>query len=73
MGNTPDRRALREYRVDGSEWFAVDMLTAVEAIQEAAPQTTRRANYNMDRFAWRNKQRGKSKNSTRYTHLNESA
>ena len=34
----PAHRALREYRVDWSEWFAVDMLTAVEAIQEAQPQ-----------------------------------
>ena len=43
----PAHRALREYRVDWFEWFAVDMLTAVEAIQEAQPQLTRTKTYNV--------------------------
>ena len=34
----PIHRALRDYRVGDSEWFCVDMLTAVEAIQKAEPQ-----------------------------------
>ena len=43
MGNCerPSHKALREYRIDGSEWFVADMLSAVETIQEATPSTLR--------------------------------
>ena len=68
----PVHRALRDCRLATSEWFYIDMLTAVEAIQEAEPQVTRPRLRNLERMAWRNKQLGKQK-STRYPHLNESA
>ena len=67
----PVHRALRDYRLGNSEWFCVDMLTAVEAIQEAEPQVTRPdPRYNLEQRAWRNKQLGKTIRSTRYPHLN---
>ena len=69
----PVHRALRDHRLGNSEWFYVDMLTAVEEIQEAEPQRSRPSHYNLERIAWRNKQRGKTMKSTRYPHLNESA
>ena len=69
----PVHRALRDCRLGTSEWFCVDMLTAVEAIQEAEPQPVRRSCYNLERIAWRNKALGKTMKSTRYPHLNESA
>ena len=74
MGNCerPVHRALREYRIDGSEWFVIDMLSAVEAIQEATPSTPRKGIYDLERIARRNKQKGKTLRSTRYPHLNES-
>ena len=31
-------RALQEYRIENSEWFAVDWLTAIAAIKEARPE-----------------------------------
>ena len=69
----PVHRALRDYRVGNSEWFYVDMLTAVEEIQEAEPRVTRPRHRNLERTAFRNKVRGKTMKSTRYPHLNESA
>ena len=69
----PIHRALRDYRVGDSEWFCVDLLTAVEAIQEAGEPTgsPAKASYrNLERIAWRNKQKGKTIKSTRYPHLN---
>ena len=66
----PGHRALRDYRLGNSEWFCVDMLTAVEAIQETEPQKSRPSHYNLERMAWRNKQLGKTIRSTRYPHLN---
>ena len=61
------------HMIDGSDWLAVDMLMAVEVIQEAQPQHTRKGTYNLERIARRNKQRGKTLKSTRYPHLNEPA
>ena len=69
----PGHRALRDYRLGNSEWFCVDMLTAVEAIQETEPQRSRPSHYNLERMAWRNKVRDNTIRSTRYPHLNESA
>ena len=69
----PGHRALRDYRLGTSEWFCVDMLTAVEAIQETEPQKSKPYRYNLERMAWRNKVLGKTIRSTRYPHLNESA
>ena len=66
----PVHRALRDFRLENSEWFCVDMLTAVEAIQEAHPQVARPRHYNLERTAYRNKVRGKTIKSTRYPHLN---
>ena len=69
----PVHRALRDFRLGTSEWFYVDMLTAVEAIQDAEPQVTRPRLRNNERTAYRNKVRGNTIKSTRYPHLNESA
>ena len=66
----PVHRALRDCRLGTSEWFCVDMLTAVEAIQEAEPQPVRRQRYDGERRAWRNKIRGITMKSTRYPQLN---
>ena len=69
----PCHRALRDYRLGNSEWFCVDMLTAVEAIQDTEPQKSKPSRNNLERMAWRNKIQGKTIRSTRYPHLNESA
>ena len=69
----PVHKALRDFRLGTSEWFCVDMLTAVETIQETEPQVTRPRHYNLERMAWRNKARGKTLKSTRYPQLNEPA
>ena len=70
---TPVHRALRDCRLGTSEWFCIDMLTAVEAIQETEPQAIRPRHYNnLERMAWRNKVRGRTIRSTRYPHLNGS-
>ena len=37
----PVHRALKQYRLYNSEWFDIDLLTAVETIQEAQPQQQR--------------------------------
>ena len=66
----PVHRALRDCRLGTSEWFCVDMLTAVEAIQEAEPQTAVRTRYNGERRAWLAKRKGNTLKSTRYPHLN---
>ena len=55
----PVHRALKEYRLNDSEWFDVDMLTAIEAIQEAHPQQTRKSVYNLEQIAWKNRQKEK--------------
>ena len=69
----PGHRALRDYRLGNSEWFCVDMLTAVEATQETEPQTSKPKRYSLEQMAWRNKVLGKAIRSTRYPHLNGSA
>ena len=68
----PVHRALRNCRIGTSEWFCTDMLTAVEAIQEATPEPAKRHGYNGERQAWLRKARGNTIKSTRYPHLNES-
>ena len=66
----PVHRALRDFMIGTSEWFYVDMLTAVEAVQDAEPQVTRPRHCNLERTAFLNKVRGKTIKSTRYPHLN---
>ena len=66
----PVHRALRDFRLGNSEWFYVDMLTAVEAVQDAEPQVTRPRCRNLEQMAFLNKVRGKTIKSTRYPHLN---
>ena len=68
----PVHRALKEYRIDNSEWFNTDMLTAVEAIQEAQPQRQRPCKHNLEQIAWKSLQNGRTLRSTRYQHLNSS-
>ena len=68
----PVHRALKDYRVDNSEWFTIDMLTAVEAIQEASPQRQRARRINLEAQAQKRKLRGSTLKSTRYPHLNTS-
>ena len=69
----PVHRALKEYNVNGSEWFTADMLTAVEAIQEALPQRQRtRRRRNLEQIAWKSMQNGRTLRSTRYQNLNSS-
>ena len=67
----PVHRALRDYRVGDSEWFCVDLLTAVEAIQEATPSAPRKGVYNLKRIAWRNRQTGRTLKSTRHPYLDD--
>ena len=69
----PVHRTLKDYRIDNSEWFNVDLLTAIEAIQEAQPQRPRHCKYNLEQIAWKNRQKGRTLKSTRYPHLNEPA
>ena len=66
----PVHRALRDFRLGTSEWFYIDMLTAVEAIQEAEPQVTRPRLRNLERMAWRNKILGNK--NLRGTHISTS-
>ena len=68
----PVHRALTEYRLYNSEWFDIDLLTAVETIQEAQPQRQHARRLNLEHLAWKRKQRGKTMKSTRYPHLNAS-
>ena len=68
----PVHRALKDYRIDNSEWFTIDMLTAVEAIQDATPQQQRARYRDLEAQALRRKQRGTTMKSTRYPHLNTS-
>ena len=68
----PVHRALKECRLDNSEWFATDMLTAVETIQEAQPQRQRARRIDLEAQALKRKLRGSTLKSTRYPHLNTS-
>ena len=65
------QRALQDYRVENSEWFAVDWLTAVAAIKAAQPEEAKTCKYDLEAIARRNKLRGRTLKSTRYPHLND--
>ena len=64
-------RALQDYRIENSEWFAVDWLTAVAAIKAAQPEEAKTCKYDLEAIARRNKLRGRTLKSTRYPHLND--
>ena len=64
-------RALQEYRIDNSEWFAVDWLTAVAAIKAARPEEATTWKVDLEERARRNKLRGRTLISTRYPLLND--
>ena len=68
----PVHRTLKQYRLDNSEWFDIDLLTAVETIQEAQPQRQRARRINLEAQALKRVARGTTLKSTRYPHLNSS-
>ena len=68
----PVHRALKQYRICNSEWFDIDLLTAVETIQEAQPQPQRTRRINLEAQALKQIARGTTLKSTRYPHLNSS-
>ena len=63
---------LKQYRLYNSEWFDVDLLTAVETIQEAEPQRQRARRRDLEAQALKRKLHGTTLKSTRYPHLNSS-
>ena len=63
-------RALADYRVANSEWFAIDLLQAVDAIQHSLPTSTQTRHYDLERIARNNLEAGRILKSTRYPHLN---
>ena len=65
-------RALQDYRVENSEWFAVDWLTTAAAINAARPEEAKTCKRDLEARARRNKLRGSTLKSTRYPHLNTS-
>ena len=68
----PVHRALTQYRLYNNEWFDIDLLTAVETIQEAQPQQQRARRINLEAQALKRVARGTTLKSTRYPHLNSS-
>ena len=68
----PVHRALKQYRLDNSERFDIDLLTAVEKIQEARPQQQRARRINLEAQALKRVARGTTLKSTRYPHINSS-
>ena len=65
-------RALQDCRIENSEWFTVDWLTAAAAIKAAQPEEAKTYKYDLEAIAMRNKLRGNTLKSTRYPHLNTS-
>ena len=62
--------ALAECRVDNSEWFAIDLLQALETIEHSQPTTpTKIQHYDLEEIARKNLEAGRTLTSTRYPHL----
>ena len=68
----PVHRALKQYRLYNSEWFDIDLLTAVETIQEAQPQPQRTRRINLEAQALKHLKAHNTLTSSRYPHLNSS-
>ena len=69
---TSVHRSLQNERVENSEWFTTDLLTAIETIQDASsPQRPRRAKpRDLEARARKQIECGQCLKSTRYPHLN---
>ena len=66
----PVHRTLKQYRLDNCEWFDIDLLTAVETIQEAQPQRQRTRRINLEAQALKQLKAHKTLKRSRYPHLN---
>ena len=62
-------RALADYQIANSEWFAIDLLQAVAAIQHSQPAPYQTKHYDLEEIARKNLQAGRTLKSTRYPHL----
>ena len=62
-------RALAGYRMTNSEWLAINILLAVETIQDSQPAPCHIKHYELEEFARKNRQAGRTFKSTRCPHL----
>ena len=59
--------ALKEYRIGKTEWFEIDVETALDTIYECEPTEPKQTRpYDLEMIAKRNLERGKTMRSTRY-------
>ena len=61
--------ALKQYRIDKTEWFETDLDTALAAAEQAEPTPKQHYSYDLEAIALRNLQIGRTLRSTRYPHL----